>query len=522
MQKSVLLLRLVRVLFPLSVIGTVYIYFYPFFHKCHFPEPWTAPDWNEQCAHYVREPHIAPFRLLALGDPQLEGDSSLPGGAIEPPPSIPSIWRDTLGLSEEPRAWVDILQYDIPDLFVKWRKQIDLFGNDFYLAHQYRTMRWWTRPSHISVLGDLLGSQWSTDEEYESRSQRFWNRVFKGGLKVSTDITSPNETTGRVEVLGDDVLWEQRLINIVGNHDVGYAGDLDETRVDRFERAFGQVNWDIRFELPQFSLTNLNLNETTEKIPSLHIIVLNSMNLDGPVLSEKLQGDTYKFINDVISSRSAPVEDHTSATLLLTHIPLHKEDGVCIDGPFFDYFPSEEGGGIREQNHLSEHGTKSVLQGIFGLSGNKGAPGNGLGRNGLIVNGHDHEGCDVWHSIRYGEESWRAERYPPAQNTSESMSLPGIREVNPGLREITLRSMMGEFGGYAGLLSAWYDPGAGKWEFAFDYCSMGIQHYWWAIHIVDIVTIICILAIIPVRLLERLPDGNEGARHRGEKAMKRD
>ncbi len=64
------------------------------------------------------------------------------------------------------------------------------------------------------------------------------------------------------------------------------------------------------------------------------------------------------------------------------------------------------------------------------------------------------------------------------------------KPAHPGLREITVRSMMGEFGGNAGLLSLWFDDHAWEWRFDFAVCALGQQHLWWAVHILDLVTIL--------------------------------
>ena len=49
---------------------------------------------------------------------------------------------------------------------------------------------------------------------------------------------------------------------------------------------------------------------------------------------------------------------------------------------------------------------------------------------------------------------------------------------------------MGDFGGNAGLLSAWFDEQIGEWRFEYDTCSVGTQHIWWAVHVLDIVTLV--------------------------------
>ncbi|KAL9580714.1 MAG: hypothetical protein Q9212_004328 [Teloschistes hypoglaucus] len=461
--------RAILVLIIFSIGSTVYLYNYSTFHRCAFPLQAGTHD-------------PAPFRLLALGDPQLEGDSSLPNPDDALFPSIINFWQDLA----EPASIVQRLQVtrqsltnlvasDLPRILHSCRKRLDLLGNDYYLAHIYRTLHRKLDPTHVTVLGDLLGSQWISDEEFESRGWRYWQRAFQDGRRVDDDISSGIQ----VGHLGQDDMWKRRIINVAGNHDVGYAGDMNNERIQRFEKIFGRTNWETRFRLGPDSHTN-----NTADAPELRIIILNSLNLDTPAVDPGLQSNTYGFINNVIVA-SRPVEDETTGTILLTHLPLHKEEGVCVDRPFFDFYDEDEGSGVKEQNHLSYNAGKGILEGIYGMSGNPQAPHQGLGRNGIILTGHDHEGCDVHHHLPYhpdpGSRAWSAERWV----TSTSR----LNETIPGIREITVRSMMGEFGGNAGLLSAWFDDHSQRWRFEYSTCSLGVQHIWWAIHVLDLVTI---------------------------------
>jgi hypothetical protein len=752
MRLSRIPLLLALLLLPLALLSTIWLYYlYPLLHGCAFANP------------------SAPFRLLALGDPQLEGDSSLPNPNAPIFPSFEYVVQDVQYASTL-RGKYDILK-DAGRGAVrdgtKWikgkRKAVDLWGNDRYLKHIVKMTRWWSGPTHVAVLGDLLGSQWITDGEFEKRARRYWEVVMRGmrnvpdgvfgkgesledengeredevveileeddgengggsrkevaenknvgegesntvaheavdvseeasldkaegeseeplpeeseapvvqeyeepivedsedkvkkddtdkpedsrdaqqaneesgentrednaneneGVETETDKSgqdtyqaneeaepeelimedsedgiNENDTDeigeedankgegdqeaqeanedhtpeepkplrtpswgGTTEVLGADKDWADRVINIAGNHDVGYAGDLDVSRVARFEKAFGSVNWDIWFTLP----TNPNATGSSDAPPALRIVVLNSMNIDAPAWNHELQTETYSFMNHIITS-SRPVEDKTHATVLLTHIPLEKQPGICVDSPLFHYF--DEGQGIREQNMLSDHSSKTVLQGVFGMSDNQFAAGKGLGRQGIVLNGHDHEGCDVMHFIRQNgvydncsvdtvkrkdaywpppplpptptspplipvimetsaanpltadkqtspappptEEpppepqptGWRAHRFPtrpysithdPISNTSSCTRI----DASPHIREITLRSMMGDYSGHAGFLSAYFDRDKGErgeWIFEFTSCGVGVQHWWWAVHIIDFSLIVMAL-----------------------------
>jgi hypothetical protein len=337
------------------------------------------------------------------------------------------------------------------------------------------------------VLGDLIGSQWVTDGEFEDRGQRFLNRVFAGGHRVEDDITRSSERGEEFRYNIADESWVNCIINIAGNHDFGYAGDISQRRIARFETTFGRANWDVRFEHPK------NGNSSDDPAPSLHLIVLNSLNLDTPALDQDLQRASYNFINSVITNRSHPVEDRSSFTLLLTHQP----PGVCVDPPFFDFWDSDDADGrfktdgVKEQNHLSDHGSRhGILEGILGLSQNTEAPGQGKGRNGLILTGHDHEGCDTWHYIPAHLEAAEVERESAKEANWQATQWwnADSETAHTGIREITLRSMMEEFGVNAALLSAWFDIHTGEWAYDMQMCGFGVQYIWWAVHVLDIVT----------------------------------
>ncbi|KAF4582754.1 Metallophosphoesterase domain protein [Ophiocordyceps camponoti-floridani] len=518
-------------LVPLAVACTIYLYLYPVFGGCAFPvESRDSRHAFEQTKrlHWPfsggagdgAADDMAPFRLLALGDPQLEGDTSIPIAYLGVMPHLKSLALRLAFRLDHPHLRdrvrmvlhdvIDIFFEDVPNLVESVRKRIDLFGNDLYLAHIYRTLRWWSRPTHVSVLGDLVGSQWIEDGEFEQRGRRFWGKVFRGGERVPDEVAAyPMQNysvTGLLDGSAQEDVWTRRIMNVAGNHDIGYAGDLTPERMERFERVFGKANYELRFALPMGdgdNATKRDMAASRRLPPQIRILVLNDMNLDTPAKDQGLQDLTYQFINDAISSGPA-VEDRGQFTLVLTHIPLFKPNGVCVDGPFFDFYAPDEGGGVREQYLLSPDASKGLLEGVFGLSGNTGAPARGRGRSGLILNGHDHEGCDTFHFINQtngtsaSDRSWEASRWTEAR----TRGLPSTHMM-PGRREITVRSMMGDFGGNAGLLSMWFNQSSWEWEYEYRDCPLGRQHLWWFTHLLDLSVVMC-AALWPVLvMLER-------------------
>lgn len=527
-------------LVPVSVLLTLYLYLYPIFSTCAFPLPpdashaqlmadtgraafvetaklhWpfaTTTNTTETPITVRRSP--APFRLLALGDPQLEGDTSIPTDYLGFFPHVKDVVRHATfqtshhslrhRIRQTLHDALDIFFLDVFDALESLRKRIDLVGNDFYLAHIYRTVHWWTRPTHVTVLGDLLGSQWVSDDEFYRRSDRYWNRVFRGGQRIPDETAAypadEYDLSGYLSTNstpGNESVWTHRIINVAGNHDIGYAGDINLDRTSRFERAFGKVNYELRFELPlssdELAATVYDEHKnpsSTRLVPELRLVILNDMNLDTPVASPELQDETYAFINTVINTAAA-VEYKGHFTVILTHVPLYKPAGICVDSPLFAFHDHD--GTLREQNQLSLPASLGFLEGILGISGDSTAPGHGRGRRGVILNGHDHEGCDTWHYINQSapaidddgvERAWQVKRWRHAAREG----LVG-RDDAPGTREITVRSMMGDFGGNAGLLSLWFDEETWEWRMEYATCPLGTQHMWWFVHILDLIVVI--------------------------------
>jgi len=463
---------LFRILLLPAVIAYLYLNFYPAINDCAFPPAQKVRTRcsGSACKNTTVNAGLPPFRLLALADPQLEGDTSLPPG-----------WDSgaSFGLGQ---LWehastgdLEALGRDLPVILQGYRKKLDLWGTDWYLAHIYRQARWWASPTHTVVLGDLLGSQWIGDDEFEARAERFWTRVFDIAERVPDDTMAAQH---EVEVLGKNARdWRKRVIAVAGNHDVGYSGDLDEARIERFERAFGKVNWELRFRLPDAPLEEGHTfaSQKTPDFydgpapqPELRLVVLNSMNLDEPARSPALREQSLDFMSETLCNPDRFDNEHT-ATVLLTHIPLHKSSGICVDGPFFSYFSPANGGGVREQNHLSEDVSKRLVDCLQRT------------QSSIVLNGHDHEGCDSFHYRDPPSSSSSTADNPAIAKTIPTRDSPSLSPAQKAqsVREITVRSMMGSYGGHAGFLSGWFNVDKGEWEFEYASCAFGVQHIWW-------------------------------------------
>ncbi|KAI3402568.2 hypothetical protein KGF56_004660 [Candida oxycetoniae] len=363
----------------------------------------------------------------------------------------------------------------------KYIKRLDNYGNDYYLGHIYTTMSQRLHPSHVAVMGDLFSSQWILDSEFYNRTYRYVERLFPQGYDYKQHVLETHQKHENYDwnkwlldekkmdpvarynsrVYEDVYDWIYRdrktpnlenplFINLTGNHDIGYSGDATWQHMARFHHLFGQNNYVI------------NYNRGTER--EWRIVVLDSMSLEGPALQPEFSNYTWSFLENL---RDKGNPSFKGSTILLTHIPMYKKAGLCKDGPEHKYYIDNKrepykNGLLRSQNHLSYNTTQRVLNIVF----------PNADQNGIILTGHDHEGCDDYYNFVDGQ--WEA-----SKEEKKSPRRP--------IREIVVKSMMGDFDGQTGILTGQFK--SGHWQFMFTYCSFTVQHWWWASKISMIIVI---------------------------------
>ncbi|KAK9479386.1 hypothetical protein V1514DRAFT_328487 [Lipomyces japonicus] len=329
------------------------------------------------------------------------------------------------------------------------RTRLDLYGNDQFLGHVYSTMARQLNPSHVVVLGDLFSSQWINDDEFEARAKRLNNRIFTRHAPANNRPV---------------------FVNLSGNHDIGYAHDVTTSRVSRFEAQFGQLNYVISTE-------------------SYRMIVFNSMSLDGSLDdNDDGQADYANAVKQFLTDQMNI--DFPGSTILLTHVPLHKPAGVCADPPLFTYY-DQNNSLIREQNMISQDYSTWLLDGFFS------------NRPGIIINGHDHEGCMVVHVNDRREhdhdhdhehgQGWRAVGLASGQARYEyTFPNQDFSANRASVLELTVRSMMGEFGGNTGLLQCSWNRDREQFDYSYSLCRYGVQHVWWLTHVMSMASVIAV------------------------------
>jgi len=240
--------------------------------------------------------------------------------------------------------------------------------------------------------------------------------VFVLGDLFSSQYTSDSEFSSRLQRY--ESIFESvkvPIYNITGNHDLGYAGEVTPHRLRRFEKAFGKVNDQI--------------------IIADHVVgIVNSINIDSSY-ERDLQQKTW----DHMKSLAAVSKAHNMPLIMMTHIPLHKD--TFEDKNYYNIWTKErkqelcaersyttfnEHGHIDVQNMLLPVSTKKILEDV---------------KPSFVFNGHDHDGCLYRH--------------------------------NDHTVEYTIRSMMGEFGGYAGMFEIRRNPPSDPQPFSYYYtpCS---------------------------------------------------
>lgn len=240
--------------------------------------------------------------------------------------------------------------------------------NDLYYRHIILNIQWYLKPEYVIVLGDLFSQQHLDDKEFAKRVERY-NFIFE-------------------QVHGSHFI----LINMTGNHDIGYGFEHYRWEINRFIRTFGPT------------MQNLVVKNFT-------IAIIESLALDGSVDS-RYQVESLSHLKKLKGIKNI---------ILLTHVPLYKPKGSCVDDPTLS---RDHNGNVYQQNMLSEEISDYIIKEI---------------KPSIIFSGHDHEGCAYHHG-----------------NTTE----------------ITLKSIMGDFGGLSGMLEIHNDGG-----FYFQECSIGYIKY---------------------------------------------
>ncbi|QPG74836.1 hypothetical protein FOA43_002172 [Brettanomyces nanus] len=412
-----------------------------------FFKAFSAPYISDLYRYYLNSdllPNPADIRILAIGDPQIDG------------------------------AWPNTTP----------RKRLDIFGNDYYLGHIYSVMKRRLQPSVVTVLGDLISCNWVSDSEYFNRTERYANRLFPRPDSVRPDSPSAIDLLERRGIrnqssyekwfhnalksnIFDDSYFgyedlnswsndssEPLFINTTGNHDIGYSGEMTYDNIYRWNKFYGKDNFWIEYA-----------KNTSHP---WRIVVLNSLMLDGPAKHNDFVEANWNFVRTV-SNRQ-----FNGSTILVTHVPLFKPAGVCSDPPQTQFFTKENSaaydwnkiGNLKSQNLLSYETSQKVLDALFRNN-----------QPGIILNGHNHEGCLSYYSRDQSGE-WIVSKDRP------------INDTGSYIREVTVRSIMGDYDGSTGIVTGHFDNNKKIWRFEYSVCPFVVQHVWWASKVTLLISIL--------------------------------
>ncbi|EDO15392.1 hypothetical protein Kpol_1063p2 [Vanderwaltozyma polyspora DSM 70294] len=395
--------------------------------------------------------------------------------------------KDRLSNDDDDVPEVHMLAFGDPQIkgtfkSTPYRTRLDTFGNDYFLGHIFDTMVSRLNPTHVAVMGDLFSSQWIGDSEFYNRTIRYVSRIFKRDVSLLESIKENNKNANNEYQVDWDLWgknfnqirkegspmnfdfgysdvhsWEDNenylFINLTGNHDIGYSGDITYQHLSRYNQLFGKDNYWVEYDL--------------DTDHPWRIVVLNSVALEGPALQPEFLEVTWEFLYQLFERR------FNGSTVLLTHVPFYKREGLCSDGPEFRFYPEAyekepyKSNLLRSQNHLSEDVSNRVLNLIFDND-----------KPGIILTGHDHEGCETIYNRNSTNGKW------VAANTI-------LNNHDLNIKEVTVKSMMGQYEGNTGIVTGQFNKKIGKWQWYYTVCPFNHEHVWW---VAKVTAIICSLA----------------------------
>lgn len=200
----------------------------------------------------------------------------------------------------------------------------------------------------VVALGDLFYSQHLSDAHFDHILHRYRH-------VVSQTVES----------------FQLPLLNVSGNHDIGYGAELRAGShvVQRFVQHFGALN-----------LVHVVANHL--------FVVVNSLALDGA--SDRALYDAAWAHVDAAAAAAA---EHSMPVILLVHIPLYKPSYSCPGDVIEQSSYAADMDGAWYQTVLSANTTLLLLERL---------------RPVLVFSGHDHEGCVYRHNNETVEHTVRA------------------------------------------------------------------------------------------------------------------
>ncbi|VEU21909.1 DEKNAAC102937 [Brettanomyces naardenensis] len=166
--------------------------------------------------------------------------------------------------------------------------KVSKFTVDNYIYKNYWELVNHLKPDAIVFLGDLLDNgRESSDKYYEHEFDRF-NKIFR-----------PKETRER----NIDV-----IMNVPGNHDIGFGSSVISHSVDRFKDHFGQPNQIItKYNHDLISIDTISLSDTKyETIAAESKVFLKTLQEPGELKRPRIIFDHVPFFRDTSKATCGP------------------------------------------------------------------------------------------------------------------------------------------------------------------------------------------------------------------------
>ncbi|QPG77156.1 hypothetical protein FOA43_004561 [Brettanomyces nanus] len=311
-EKSTSILRkhwIVKRYWPLFLPGLIWLSLFIFFQNF---QPWA----NARHCQFLGQldaakEGIKPYNIMLVADPQLIDNNTYPN-------------------------------------YGKFALWLSTFTVDNYIYKNYWQLVDTLKPDAVVFLGDLLDNgRESSDVYYEYEFRRF-NRTFQPELLRKRGI--------------------EVVLNIPGNHDIGFGNGVTKPSLDRFEKHFGKTNQVISRAGHQF-------------------VMLDAISLSN-TRYEAVSAESKVFLRQLHDDVSHPPR------ILFNHVPLYRDPKEATCGPFRESekcLPAVAG--YQYQTLINPTISNVILR---------------YAQPSIIFSGDDHDYCEMVHTYEYNGEQKHA------------------------------------------------------------------------------------------------------------------
>ncbi|KAI4881781.1 hypothetical protein NFI96_011473 [Prochilodus magdalenae] len=249
----------------------------------------------------------------------------------------------------------------------------DKLRREWQMERAFQTAMWLLKPEVVFILGDVFDEgKWSSTKDWEDDVRRF-KQIFR----------HPADT---------------ELVVLIGNHDVGFHHEMTRYKLERFEKVFNVTSARI---LTKREVNFLLVNSVA--LHGDHCPICQSVENDLYSLSQALNCSTQSLHSGSMKHRCMDMQTYASTPpIILQHYPLYRvSDAECTGVDAAP--PNERYQHFHERYDVLSQDASKMLLWWF--------------QPRLILSGHTHSGCEVFHGNRIPEISvpsfsWRNRNNP--------------------------------------------------------------------------------------------------------------